>query len=55
MSDKYHKKIRKETRRLIGDIGERTREMFQEASALPVKQRLKLAFYLVIGKKEWKK
>lgn len=49
------KKIRKETRRIMGDIGEGTRDMFRGASKLPLRKRLTLAFLLVIGHEGWDK
>lgn len=55
MSERLSKKIRKETRKIMGDIGEGTREMFRGASQLPLKKRLVLAFLLLIGHDGWDK
>ena len=55
MSQKLSKKMRKETRKIMGDIGEGTREMFQGACQLPFRKRLELAFWLLVGKEDWSK
>lgn len=53
MSDKLNKKFRKETRKVLGEVGEGTRAMFEQASKLPVLRRTYLAIKLFLGCKDW--